>query len=211
MSIPSSSPPTITPSPNGQSTFNVGQAPQDSSLFGGGFEATNSILGGENNLIKNSRRCTIIGGASNEIDGKYNTHVLGDYISAGLSNAFYVGCINGLHLSGDVVAYSSSDIRLKDNIRPIDNPLAKILSLDSVEFDWNKKQETYEGHDIGLIAQQVREIAPELITTRSSGYLAIKYDKLSSLLVGAIKEQQNQIKILNDRVDYLLKKVESMN
>ena len=128
-----------------------------------------------------------------------------------LDNAFYVGCINGLHSYGDVVAFAASDKRLKDNIQTIKNPLSKILSLDSIEFDWNEKQETYRGHDIGLIAQQVEEIAPELVTTRSNGYKAIKYDKLNSLLVGAIKEQQQQIEVLQKQVSELIELNKSKN
>lgn len=208
-------PPTTNPgTPSSPSDYN----------FIDGFDAGNLIIAGSNNKIEDSRRCTIINGAGNYISQLYNTHIIGDFVSQTdpdgdsndvdsplLNNAFYVGCFNGFHSYGDVVAYASSDERLKDNIKLIDNPLSKILSLDSVEFDWNEKQETYKGHDIGLIAQQVEKIAPELVSTRQNGYLAIKYDKLTSLLVGAIKEQQEQIKTLTDKVEDLTKKVESMS
>ena len=120
-----------------------------------------------------------------------------------VNNAFYIGCLNGLHSYGDVVAFSSSDERLKDNISIIIDPLEKILKLDAVEFDWNSKQEVYQGHDIGLIAQQVEEVAPELVTTRDNGYKAVKYEKITALLVGAIKEQQKQIDFLEKRVESL--------
>jgi hypothetical protein len=197
-------------------------APSDY-VFGDGYNAGNLIAAGSDNKIQESRRCTIINGAGNFILGKYNTHIIGDFVSPTspdgenyfqdelLNNAFYIGCMNGLHSFGDVVSFAASDERLKDNIKLIKNPLSKILSLDSVEFDWNEKQETYKGHDIGLIAQQVEGIAPELVTTRSNGYKAIKYDKLNSLLVGAIKEQQQQIEVLQKQVSELIKLNKSKN
>lgn len=234
----STTPPSISPPisvPVGGFSINP---PLDSTFGGGGYDANNVILAGENNKIKNSRRCSIIQGASNIIDGKYNTHIIGDFLEGSESNKFYVGCKNGMWVGGelealgivsssivsssieslgnieargDIIAFSSSDERLKDNIQTIKNSLSKILSLDAVEFDWNNKQSTHSGHDIGLIAQQVEKVAPELVNTRNSGYLAIKYDKLTSLLVGAIKEQQEQIKALTDKVGDLVKKVESMS
>ena len=95
-----------------------------------------------------------------------------------------------MYVEGDVVAFYSSDKRLKDNILSIDDCLNKITSLDAVSFDWNKKQNAYSGHDIGLIAQQVSQVAPEIVEERKDGYLALKYEKMIPLLVGAIKDQQ---------------------
>ena len=191
--------------------------PSDPTSLGGGFDAGNLILGGEANVIQDSRRCTIINGASNFLEGKYNTHIIGDAVtplspfgpsnSIGVSNilnnAFYVGCFNGLHVNGDVVAFTSSDERLKDDITLIENPLNKVLSLDAVDFNWNDNQEVYSGHDIGLIAQQVEEVAPEIVTTRENGFKAVKYDRVTSLLVGAIKEQQKIIESLEERISKL--------
>lgn len=164
----------------------------------------NAILAGDNNTIQNSTRCTIINGASNTINGRTNTHIIGDYVSSTVNNAFYVGCTNGLYCDGDIIAYSSSDERLKDNITPISGCLDKVLSLDAIEFDWNDNQETYTGHDVGLIAQQVQEIAPEIVTERGDGYLAMKYEKMIPLLVGAAQEQDAQIQELEKQVKELI-------
>lgn len=177
--------------------------PSDSNLFGGGYDGINAILAGQNNIIKNSRGCSIIQGYGNKIEDKVNTHIIGSFTTADLTDAFYVGCFNGLHVNGDVVAFTSSDKRLKDDITLIENPLNKILSLDAVEFNWNDNQEVYSGHDIGLIAQQVEEVAPEIVTTRENGFKAVKYDRVTSLLVGAIKEQQKIIESLEERISKL--------
>ena len=93
------------------------------------YDDANIILCGFNNKIEGSRRSTIINGAGNYITGRYNTHILGDYVSPTdqnsqsngtslpdlVDNAFYLGCANGLYSYGDVVAYAASDTNLKDN------------------------------------------------------------------------------------------------
>ena len=103
----------------------------------------------------------------------------------------------------DIIAFSSSDERLKDDITLLDEPLNKVMSLDAIEFNWNDNQSTYTGHDIGLIAQQVEEVAPEIVETRKDGYKAIKYEKVNALLVGAIQEQQKKIEFLEKRLESL--------
>lgn len=162
----------------------------------------NLILAGLNNTINNSKNCTIINGSDNTIDLKENVHIIGDGITADQDNAFYVGCDNGLFCTGDVVAFSLSDKNLKNNIKPIENCLEKVLSLDAIEFEWNNLQSTYKGKDIGLIAQQVEKIVPEIVETRRNGFKAIKYEKLTALLVGAIKEQQAIINSIEEKINH---------
>jgi hypothetical protein len=103
------------------------------------------------------------------------------------------------HFNGDVVAYSSSDERLKDNKKNIENALEKVESLNGIEFDWNDKQDIYTGHDIGVIAQEVEKIAPEIVANREDGYKAVKYEKLVPLLIEAIKELSEKVKILENK------------
>jgi hypothetical protein len=192
--------------------------------------SNNSILGGYLNEINNSNGCTIINGSSNQIVGGNNVHILGDNVqvyggndfvngSAENDNKFYIGCANGILVDGpiyangnitsegDVVAFSSSDERLKDDVQIITSCLDKVLSLDAIEFDWNTDlQSTYSGHDIGLIAQQVQQIAPEIVVERDNGYLAMKYEKIIPLLIGATQEQDQQISELEKQVQELIDK-----
>ena len=95
----------------------------------------------------------------------------------------------------DVVAYASSDKRLKENIKNIDNPLEKISMINGVTFDWihNEKAHSNSGSDVGVIAQEIEKVLPEVVTTRDNGYKAVKYEKIVPLLIEAIKEQQEQI------------------
>ena len=103
--------------------------------------------------------------------------------------------------TGDVVAYASSDERLKDNIQPIENPLEKLSQISGKTFDWNEdKQNIYKGRDYGVIAQEIEAVLPELVNTREdTGYKAVKYDKLVPLLIESIKELQKQIEELKSK------------
>jgi len=107
--------------------------------------------------------------------------------------------------SNDVVAFSTSDKRLKENIKPLDSALDKVLQISGVEFDWKELTEEEkktihgnQGHDVGVIAQEIEEVLPEVVTTRDSGYKAVKYEKIVPLLIEAIKEQQKQIEELKN-------------
>jgi len=100
--------------------------------------------------------------------------------------------------SSDITAYGSpSDINLKENIKPLDNSLSKILKLQGVTFDWKENSETRQytnlKEDIGFIAQQVQEVIPELVRKNDNGLLSLRDRGLTALLVEAIKEQQKQI------------------
>jgi hypothetical protein len=106
------------------------------------------------------------------------------------------GTAGRIDATNDIVAYSSSDRRFKENITPIENALEKINQIGGYEFDWNEEtkiEHGYEGHDLGVIAQEIEAIAPELVQTRENGYKAVKYDKLVSVLIQAIKELSAKI------------------
>lgn len=115
------------------------------------------------------------------------------------------GTISGslIRSSGDVVAYYTSDERLKDNISSIDNPLDKINKIGGYEFDWNEKQDVYTGHDYGVIAQEIEKVFPELVNTQHTGYKGVKYDRLVAVLIEGIKEQQKQIQDLYSQIEKL--------
>ena len=105
----------------------------------------------------------------------------------------------------DVIAYHSSDERLKDNVTYIHKPIDKINKIGGYKFTWNNKQETYLGKDIGVLAQEVEAIMPELVTTRENGYKAVKYDKLVPLLIEGIKELDKKVKDIEKNCDCLKK------
>ena len=112
------------------------------------------------------------------------------------------GTIGEIRASNEITAYYSSDIRLKENISVISNPIEKIKQIRGVEFDWKEDYIDNRGgedgyfvrkNDVGVIAQEIESILPQLVGTRSDGYKAVKYEKITALLIEAIKEQQRTI------------------
>ena len=97
--------------------------------------------------------------------------------------------------SNDIVAYSTSDVRLKDNIKSIDKALDKVNKIQGIEFDWKELERIHgnKGHDVGVIAQEVEKVIPEVVTTRDNGYKAVKYEKIVPLLIEAIKDLSKQV------------------
>lgn len=102
--------------------------------------------------------------------------------------------------TGDVIAYYSSDKRLKENIKPIENALDKIESIGGYTYEWNDKQQTYTGADIGVIAQEIEAIAPELVIDRETGFKAVKYEKLVAILIEGIKELSAKVNELENKL-----------
>ncbi len=92
--------------------------------------------------------------------------------------------------------YFMSDERLKENITPIESALEKLLQISGVEFDWIENAELHpnKGHDVGVIAQQIIKVLPEVVTQRDNGYYAVRYEKVIALLIEAIKD-------LNDKLE----------
>jgi hypothetical protein len=109
--------------------------------------------------------------------------------------------------TGDIVAFSTSDKRHKNNIQLIPNALEKVSKLNGVTWEWNDDVEdvTKLSPKTGLIAQEVQEVLPEVVTERENGFLGLDYSKMVGLLVEAIKEQQTQIAELKAEVEALKK------
>jgi len=108
-----------------------------------------------------------------------------------------IGATGFVRAGGDVIAFYSSDKNLKTNIKKLENNLSKIDSIEGVEFDWQEGH-YLDGHDVGLIAQDVQNILPEAVTRREDGYLGVNYIKIIPLLVNCIKELKEEINILKN-------------
>jgi len=105
---------------------------------------------------------------------------------------------------------SPSDIRLKENIKTLTDVIEKLKLIRGVEFDWKVLADSptkKSGHDIGVIAQELQKVFPGLVHEREDGYLTVDYAKLSAILLQAIKEQQIQIDLMNDRIDKIEKRL----
>jgi hypothetical protein len=95
------------------------------------------------------------------------------------------------NLKVDGVVMSSSDKRLKNNINKIDNALDKIEKLSGVFYYYNNND---IHRQMGLIAQDVKEVIPEVVYEDEKGYLNIAYGNLMGVVIEAIKELRNEIK-----------------
>tara|TARA_R110000782_G_scaffold156532_1_gene248717 strand:- start:59 stop:1858 length:1800 start_codon:yes stop_codon:yes gene_type:complete len=128
------------------------------------------------------------------VSGSGDVTVLGKLSTGG--NLDVTGTITA---TSDITAYYSSDKRLKDNITNITNPIQKVQAIGGYEFDWNSLSEK-EGHDVGVIAQEIESVLPELVVNRDNGYKAVRYEKIVALLIEAIKDQQLQIDELKTKL-----------
>lgn len=156
-------------------------------------------------FTNSSNQLVIAAGAVDQINLNKKVYVNGVALGVNVTPSATAGRIDA---SNDIVAYSSSDERLKHNIAPIENALDKVKSLTGVEFDWKpeyKHAHGYEGHDTGIIAQQVEAVMPSAVRTNDTGFLAVRYEKLIGLLIEGMKEQQAQIDELKAKLDGLTK------
>ncbi len=166
-------------------------------------------------------------GTSNPTDKLFvtgNVTITGDTLRLGGSNAnflydpsgagdFYIRQQGNLYVKNiDSLFYrtvfalaftTSSDRRLKEKIQPIIDALKKIKAMNGVTFAFKQDPKTVR---MGLIAQDVEPIVPEVVSIDNKGMRGINYDGLVGLLVEGIKDQQKQIDVLTARLDKLEKK-----
>ena len=118
-----------------------------------------------------------------------------------------VGINNDLHVGGDITAFATSDISLKENIKVIPNALDKINSISGNTFNWlstprlTKSGDTVRDkgpEDTGVIAQEIEALGlPGVTTTREDGTKAVRYEKLVPVLIQAIKELSAKVDALS--------------
>jgi hypothetical protein len=117
------------------------------------------------------------------------------------------GTTGEIRATNDVTAFYSSDVALKENITNIPDPIESLKKLNGVLFDWKKEYIDQRGgedgyfvrkKDVGVIAQEVEKVLPEAVAQRPDGIKAVKYDRLTCLLIEAVK-------VLTDKVEKLTK------
>ena len=102
-----------------------------------------------------------------------------------------------LYVTGNI--YNPSDVKLKENIEPIsDSKIEKLLDLEPVEY--KLKSDTKNKKHYGLIAQDVEEIYPELISDSNLGFKTVNYMELIPLLLLKMKNMQKEIDGLREQI-----------
>ena len=116
------------------------------------------------------------------------------------SSTYGLYLTGALYATADIVAYS--DRRVKENIVQIDNALEKVNKLEGVYY--NRIDNDTKNKEIGFIAQDVNEVAPELVTyAEDVDQYGVKYGNTTALLVEAVKELTQQVKDLKQEVEEL--------
>jgi len=121
-------------------------------------------------------------------------------------------------ISGQVIVTSStsaSDVRQKKEIEPLTSALDKVMKLKGVSYKWKTDENPGsgfgKGRQIGLIAQDVERVLPELVYTDAKGYKSLAYDKLVPVLVEALKEQESEIKEQKTEIKELKEKLSRLD
>ena len=213
-----------------RSQLTFGVKDNNSSLVGGSLGSDGNIGGGlilngntndistgtSHMVIKSDGRIFINGGTDK---GNYRLQINGDMVSesARFTQINSSGYSMSLGITSDgTLAKSSSDIRLKKNIETIQQPLEKVLALRGVTYNW--RDSSMPKRMMGMIAQEVLPIAPELVfQNQPDGYYGINYGETAGLLIEAIKAQQVTIQELKktlsvqqQEINYLKKQLISL-
>ena len=149
---------------------------------------------GDSNITDTGTKVSINSGT--EVTGSvYITTALG----VGTNTPTTTGLIRA---TNDVIAYYGSDERLKENILTISGSLDILKQINGYYFDWKEMPGIHEneGHDIGVIAQEIEAVLPEIVTTRDNGYKAVKYEKLVALLIQTNKELLERVEALEAKI-----------
>ena len=105
------------------------------------------------------------------------------------------------------VACNASDARLKTNVAPLTDALNRLTLIRGVTFDWNQASQALISstgrREIGVLAQEVEAVFPELVTDQQGGYKTVAYEKLTAVLIEAVKELKAQNDSLKQRVEQL--------
>jgi hypothetical protein len=135
-----------------------------------------------------------IGFSGNEGGATHMTLLTGGDVGIGDTTPSYKLDVAGtIRATGDVIAFS--DVRVKENIKTIKSSLDKVSKLRGVEF--NKIGE--DEKSIGVIAQEIEKVIPEVVKTDEEGMKSVAYGNISGLLIEAIKELKAEVDLLKSK------------
>ena len=105
-----------------------------------------------------------------------------------------------IHSNNDIVAFSSSDITLKENISPIQNALDKVMSLTGNVFAWKPEASELgnKGMDTGILAQEVEKLGLPGVTRERNVIKSVRYERLIPVLIEAVKELSAKVNSLEN-------------
>lgn len=209
-----------------------------SSIGGGGANKTfalfSTIAGGNDNFTYGERSAipggvglvttafgeTVVGINNDTSGGSFHStssRVLTDPLfvvgngsnnNSGRSNAFTISKDGNAILAGNLTQLS--DKRLKTNINLLSGALTKILQLNAYTYNWKKAPNRSKDLQIGVLAQEVQAIFPELTTTKENGVIGVNYIGLVPVLIEATKEQQSIIESQKKELEETQQRLEQL-
>lgn len=186
-----------------------------STVINGSLSAVQGITtaGSINSFGFNAGTGPIVGGTLNCGDitcGAINTQNNGINTGSASIGCFDLVASNNVNATGnvvaggDVIAFNSSDARLKEDIIPIANALATIDQINGYTFKWKEDDNSIDiprqGNDIGVLAQEIQSVLPCIVSEKTNGYLGVDYQRLVPLLISCIKELKTEVTKLQDEV-----------
>jgi hypothetical protein len=163
----------------------------DLSISGAG---NSLIIAGGAGLNVNDAGATTLSGT---LDVLGNTTLGGNLTITGLTS------VTDLQTDAGGTLINASDARYKKNIKPIENALEKVNQVDGVSYNWKEEYSNNQTLQLGVIAQELEKVFPNLVQTNAKGYKSVNYIGLIPVLLEAIKEQQKQIEALSNKVNTL--------
>jgi hypothetical protein len=134
-------------------------------------------------------------------------------VGIGVSAPSYTLQVNG-SVAGTSAYQSLSDVRYKTNIATLTHGLDKIMALRGVKYDWRTEEYPQwhfnPGAQLGLIAQEVKQVLPEAVSQDAQGYYSIAYSTLIPVLVEAVKDQQKETEKKEGELQELKKRLEKL-
>ena len=155
-----------------------------------------------------------IGMAYDTLDSIINSKVnLTSNNSAFLPGLIGAGTRNVNVLATGILTIATSDIRLKENFEAINESEThlKLLELEPKTYQWKDRKKYGDCREVGLIAQEVKVVLPELVFENNNGMYGLHYDKISILMLQSIKQLNKQIEDLNNKNIQMENKIMELN
>jgi hypothetical protein len=216
-------------SEGGSVNIKSGDSPQNNgggislSAGQGEFAGGDVTISGGIGSTANGGNISINAGSSSDAGGNINLNAGNGDIEGGnitlTTGEYYNSTDEGLVIINGSGTYSgtwtqASDRRLKKNIQSLNEQSDKVLKLNPVKYEMRKDEypdkNLAEGEQIGLIAQEVEELFPQLVKTDSDGFKSIDYSKVSVLLLDVVKEQNEKLEKQNKLLKKLIQRMDRL-
>ena len=167
------------------------------------IDSSGNVLVGTTSPVR-ANQSAFVNSTAGQISFRHNSQSAGRFWHMGVESSndvffIYPDIAGGVYMTRGATSWTgNSDEKLKNITGEIQNGLEKVCSLRAAYFTWKSDKENKQ--QVGLIAQDVQKVLPEVVDTNGDGYLGVRYTDTIPLLVAAIQEQQATIKALTDRI-----------